>query len=129
MNGQEVEVNKDIAMRTIQPMSYSNALKLSPQDKINCVSMRNSPFLQTLWKLAEIIVVEARDEAMCVDPAHKEEQAARTTEAYVMNKLYWKLRIAVENGVSEHLSDLDAIASREALEDQAKIEEIILNQR
>lgn len=79
-------------------------------------------------KLMELMLVEARDEAVLISPAKKDEQLAALNTAHAMSKILLGFKERIQFLVDEQLADIRQIASQEAMQDRERCEEIILSQ-
>lgn len=123
MNGEEVLVRPYLA----QPkLSYADAADLSESEKMDLIAGSSTPFAQALFKLMETEIVRARNEAMECPPEEVAKQRTLMTIAHAMDKFYKNLRSRMEYTTTEHILNVRQKVQEADLQDQAKMEEIIL---
>lgn len=123
MNGSEVVTKRPQEAN----FSYSQTTELTDIEKMDLAVLHQDPRVRTLYKLMELQIIKARNDAMSADPAEEAKQRSLMTVAHAMDKFYKQLRGEIEFGVAEHIADVKTKALQEELKDQAKLEEIILH--
>lgn len=102
--------------------------ELNPTERIELATFSNTSYYPLIRKIMETLIVEQRDAAMAVDPANRDEQVARMTEAHAMGLLYTRFCKLTEQVVTEYRGEKQAEVARHALDDPAFIEKIVLGQ-
>lgn len=102
--------------------------QLSVMQKTDLFAFSHTETAKSLWELMENLVIEARDEAMSIDPADEKLQKARMDTAHAMAKFYTRLRKEIESLASERMGEIERLANEEILKDQERIEAIVLGQ-
>jgi hypothetical protein len=123
MNGEEAVI------RQPQPnnrFSYNQNVELTPEEMMDLTVFGAMPVAKTVYKVMESAIVDARNDAMECDPSLKDKRASLMDIAHGMDQFYKKVRSKIEFAQTEHLSDVRQKALQEELQDQAKIEEIIM---
>lgn len=108
------------------PLQSGRQVELSQAQQTEMIIWATSESFPVACQILENEVLNARDEAMVVDPADKETQHARMTEAHGMAKLYQRFRKQIENASSTQLAKLQEKANRSILKDREAIEKIIV---
>ncbi len=106
----------------------SRVTQLSVMQKTDLFAFSHTETAKSLWELMENVVVEARDEAMAIDPAEEKIQKARMDTAHAMAKFYTRIRKEIESLASEQMGEIERLANEEILKDQELIEAIVLDQ-
>lgn len=101
---------------------------LDRMEKADLFAFSHTTTCRALYKLMENLVVEARDEAMSVEPDQEKLQKAKMDTAHAMAKFYTRLRKEIETAASEHRGELQELANQEILGDRDVMEQIILDQ-
>jgi hypothetical protein len=101
---------------------------LNIAEKMGLFAFSHTEQCQALYKLMENMVIEARDDAMAVDPANEKEQKSKMDLAHAMGLYYTRIRKSIESTANEHIGELQRIANEEVLRDREQIEQIILDQ-
>ena len=109
-------------------MDEISPLPLDTKDRMDLVLLNGQPQLQALWKLMQNEVLRARDEAMLVDPAERDKQAAAMTVAHAMAKFFTRVRKSVEYQIAEHIGEVEALAAGHLKDDPEEIERLTLQQ-
>jgi hypothetical protein len=109
------------------PLETGRAVELTTNQQMDMIVWASSPTFPTACQILENEVLNARDEAMAVDPAEKETQHARMTEAHGMAKMYQRFRKQIEMASTNELAKLKERANRELLKDQELIENIVVS--
>lgn len=122
MNGEEREIRQAPNSR----FSYNQTRELTPEEMMDLTVFGAMPVSKTVYKVMEMAIADARDEAMECDPAREAVQRSLMTVAHAMDKFYKKVRGKIEFAQMEHLSDVKQKVLAEDMKDQEKIEEIIL---
>lgn len=100
------------------PLETGRAVELTTGEQMDIIVWSSSPTFLTVCKLLENIVLNARDEAMAVDPALRDVQYARMTEAHGIAAAYHKFRNEVDTASATELAKLKEKANRELAKDQ-----------
>lgn len=101
--------------------------ELSPQDQILLITTAESAGAKILFRIMEQEIIDARDEAMAVNPAKEAEQRAAMTVAHAMAKFYRKVRTRIQQEFQKHKESLIQ-AQQSVLDDPEEVEEMILSQ-
>jgi len=107
-------------------VSYAQNNELTDIEKMNLAVLHQDPRVKTLYKLMELEIVDARNEAMEADPAETAKQLSLMTVAHAMDKFYKHVRSRIEFSVAEHIADIKSKALQEELKDQEKLNDVIL---
>lgn len=102
--------------------------QLSVMQKMDLFAFSHTETAKSLWELMQNMIIEARDEAMAVDPAEEKVQKARMDTAHAMAKFYTRVRKEIEFLSNERMGEIERLANEEIMKDQDRIETIILNQ-
>lgn len=105
-----------------------NPVPLDLHQKMDLFAFSHTEAAKSLWALMENLIIEARDEAMAIDPAEEKIQKARTDTAHGMAKFYTRLRKEIESIASERVGEIQRLANEEILKDHEAVENIILSQ-
>ena len=73
-------------------------------------------------------VLDARDEAMAVDPVEEKKQVVRMTEAHAIAKFYQKIRKQIEFAAQEQIEEIKSKAAQEATQEQEFMEAVVMEQ-
>jgi len=122
MNGSEVVTKRPQE----SGFSYAQNNELTDIEKMDLAVLHQDPRVKTLYKLMELEIVDARNEAMEADPAETAKQLSLMTVAHAMDKFYRRVRSKIEFGVAEHVADVKAKMLQEELKDQERLNEVIL---
>jgi len=113
-------------------MEHSRAGKaleqLTPREKIDLITFRSTTAVETWYKLLDIIIQNARDEAMEIAPHETKRRLAAMDVAYAMDKGFRDLRNIVDAITQQHIADTKAIAAKELMMDKERIADIIVRQ-
>lgn len=110
------------------PLETGRQIQLTDAQKMDLIVWASSPVYSVIVDMLESEILDARDEAMATDPAEKEQQSARMTEAHGMAKLYQRFVKKVESCSQEQFAKVQEKANRAILKDQSIVDEIILSQ-
>lgn len=102
--------------------------ELTEAQKMELASLAGTNTGEVLFLLMENEVINARDEAMAVDPSDEKQQRAKMTIAHAMSKFYTRLRKQITYQFMEHYNRIQEKTAEATLEDRRTIEEIILKQ-
>lgn len=126
MNGEEVVIKK---RATKLPKLSLNAVKeLSNPEKLDLIVYCTNPQIEILWKLMEMEIIQFRDDAMAVDPAKKDEQSARMTEAHAVAKFYERVRNSIQYITQEHLNQAKQLEYEQQMQSPEEILKVLLSQ-
>lgn len=125
MRGSEVETKRKslVAKTTIGGQSAD----LSLAEKQDLVLFSGTPAYSAILKLMETMLVEARDEAVLISPAKRDERLAALDTAYAMSLCFLRLKEKISFLVEERLGEFKHQEAQRALEDQENLEAIILD--
>lgn len=126
MKGSEENSHRKRSTVPQTTIGSGQAVDLSESDKQDIVFAANH--YQPLYKLMELLIVKARDEAMLVDPSKEAEQRAAMTVAHAMSKFYLAIRAEVQFFVEGEHEKFKQKAAQEAIQEQETIENIVLQQ-
>jgi hypothetical protein len=125
MNGEEKEVPQ---VSSTPKLTNGRFVELTEPERMNLVLLASSPNYDTLKKLFEMEVIQARDEAMAVPPHEKEKRLALMDVAYAIAQFSTHVQQRIESAILEHKGAIAVAAAREATQDRNFIEKVILNQ-
>lgn len=109
-------------------LSSNRVLDLEPREKMDLFSFTHTSTAKALYKLMENLIIDARDEAMAVDPVDEKLQKSRIDGAHWFSVFYTRVRKSIESSAMEHIGELQRFANEEILTDRDQIENIILDQ-
>jgi hypothetical protein len=115
VNGEEKEIR----------LTDPNSKDLTDGEKMDLVVFSSTPTSKTVYKLMDLEVAQARDDAMECDPADEAKQRALMTVAHAMHKFAKGLKSRIEFAMSEHVADVRKKAIELELQDQEKVNAII----
>jgi len=118
MNGSEVESR----LPQLGPPT-----ELTDSEKMDLMAGDGTPYANAIKKLMKIEINKARDEAMECDPSDEKKQRALMTVAHAMEKFYKNLMSAIVFEKVSHLADVKHRIAEAELEDQEKLEAVILH--
>jgi len=124
MNGEEFVIKQP---QQASRFSYNQNVELTPEEQMDLTVFGAMPVAQVLYKVMESAIVDARNEAMECDPSLEAKQKSLMTVAHAMDQFYKKVRSKIEFAQREHLTDIRQKALALELQDQQKLEEIILS--
>jgi len=110
-------------------LMYGTPGELNDAEKMDLMAGDGTPYARAIDKLMKLEIVKARNAAMESDPADRNKQATLMTVAHAMNAFYENIRGQVLLEKTSHLADVKLRAAQEEMQDQQKVEEIILSQR
>ena len=102
---------------------------LDAAEKAELLQFSYTTTANIIFKVLEIMVIEARDEAAAVDPANEAEVRAKQGVAYTMGLLYAKFKEKVQGPALEHYGETKRILNARLAQEQEFIEDIIINQK
>jgi hypothetical protein len=118
MNGSEQETK----------LPYNpNSSELTDSEKMDLVAGDNTPYANAIKKLMRIEVAKAQAEAVECDPSDEKKQRSLLTIAHAMEKFRKNLLGSVTFEKSSHYADVQLKVAQQELEDQKKLEEVILH--
>ena len=118
MNGEEIECRQ----------AGPNQDEISNIDKMNLTLLAGTPGYESLKKLMKMEVVLARDTALAISPAKREERNAAMDIAHAMALFCNYIQKKIEFAVIEHVGEVREAAAREIAKEQSFIESVLLNQ-
>lgn len=110
------------------PLETGRRRELTNAQKMDLIVLSSNPAFEAVYILMENEVLDARDEAMAVDPVEEKKQVVRMTEAYAIAKYYGKIRKQIELAATDQLEAIRAKATQEAAQEQQFFEDIVLQQ-
>lgn len=123
MNGSEILTRQS---NPVTPeFGYDQVPELTVSEKMDLVVFSSMPVSKAVYKLMELEIVQARNEAMRANPAKVEEQRALMTVAHAMDKFYTNVRGKITFATGEHIADVKLKVQQVDMEDKEKLEEII----
>ena len=124
MNGEEREI-RNIPSASPQ-FAYSKNFDLTESEKMDLIVGRSTPFANALFKLMEAEIVQARNTAMECPPEKDATQRSLMTVAHAMDKFYKNLISRMDFNSQEHILSVRQKTQEMELQDQSRLEEIIL---
>lgn len=124
MNGEEFVIKQPPGVSPLN--TYGQVPELNASEKMDLTVFGATPTAKLLFKLMEIIVVRARNDAMRCPPDNRDKRISLLDIATAKDDFYKELRGEIEIATQEHILDIRIKAQQEELKDQAKLEEIIL---
>lgn len=121
MNGEEKEVKKP------RELNRRTVTELTEIEKIDLVVFSSMPVAETLFRIMEDEILEARDLAMATDPVNVKQVLALQAEAHAMARFYTRIRNKIEGSKVEHFGNIAAKAVEEAIQDQDELENLIIS--
>lgn len=110
-----------------QPQNIPNKVTpLTNSKQMDLIIMSSNPQIQALWELMELIILDARDEAMETDPAKREEQLAKMTMAHDFDKFYKRVRDHITYITREHLAAAQRLEVEKTLGTAEELERYLL---
>jgi len=108
------------------PLETGRQMEMTETAAQELIVWSTTPVYKTVCDLFESIVLDARDEAMAVDPAEEVKARARLTEAHAAAKVYQQFRDKIESLSADRLAKLKDKVNRQLIKDDAFIESVIL---
>ena len=129
MNGEEVEGRpRHTEPRPSNLLSVRKVEELTEGEKMDLLMFGQQEISKTVFKLMEMIIINARDNAMACDPSLIPQQKALMDGAHAKAEFYHEVRAAIKNAAEEHLAMIKQGEVEEALADEQFIENVILSQ-
>lgn len=125
MNGEETCVRKG-ATET-PTLSINKVVELTNQEQMDLIILSANPQLNTLWKFMEMEIVNARDEAMDVDPSEPVKQQSKMTIAHAMGRFYTHIRQRIAYVTREHLNEAQRLDYERKMGSPEEIEKILID--
>ncbi len=127
MNGEEVEGRPRYTAPTPSSMLGIRVVaELTQGEKTDLLMFAQTEVAKTVFKVMEMEIIDARDEAMACDPSEVVKQKALMDTAHAMAKFYTRIRNKM-SGVVDEFKQLAAEAEvEEAMDDQEFIQNAIL---
>ncbi len=126
MHGSERETRT----RTVTPQTTIGSNKIADltlAEKQDLVLFSGTPAYSAILKLMEAMLVEARDEAVLISPAKRDERLAALDTAHAMSQCFLRLKEKITYLVDEHLGEFKRMEAERAMEEQQNIEALILD--
>lgn len=127
MNGEEVEgrprysapkQNAQLGVRIVD--------ELSQGEKVDLMMFAQSEIAKTLFKLMEMKIISARDNAMACDPSKVAEQKALMDIAHAKASFYTEIRMEINGIVADAIAKQQEAEAEEATHDKEFLEAVIL---
>lgn len=112
----------------VRTLEHKRVEDLTPTENMELVTFAATSYFPLICKIMEYTIIEQRDEAMATDPSEEAKQRARMTEAHAMAKQYTRFRKMIDVARVEHMGAIAQTEVEKNLQDQAFIEELIINQ-
>lgn len=126
MKGSEVETRRKLEVPKTT-IGSTRVIDLPIAMKQDLVLFSGTPAYQAILMLMENMLIEARDEAVLIPPAKREERLAALDTAHAMSLCFLRLKEKITYLVDERLGEFRREAAEDALKDEAALEAIILN--
>lgn len=110
------------------PLETGRRRELTQAQKVDLIVLSSNPNFESVYILMENEVLDARDEAMAVDPVNEKLQAVRMSQAHTIAKFYAKIRKEIEFAATEQLDTIKTKAVQEATQEQEFLDSIVLEQ-
>lgn len=110
------------------PLITGRQTVLTDAQKMDLIVLSANPAFEVVYLLWENLVLDARDDAMAVDPSEPIKQTSRMTEAHALAKAYKRFRDNVTNSLAEQHSKIKLKVAADLANEQNFIEQIVLSQ-
>lgn len=110
------------------PLITGRQTELTDAQKMDLIVLSANPTFEVVYLLWENLILDARDEAMAVDPSEPAKQASRMTEAHALAKAYKRFRDNVTNSLAEQHGKIKLKVAETLAKEQDFIDQIVLSQ-
>jgi hypothetical protein len=129
MDGEEREgIPRYTAPKPSNFLSVRKVEELAEGEKMDLLMFGQQAISKTVFKLMEMIIINARDNAMACNPAKIVEQKALMDGAHAKAEFYHEIREAIRGAAEEHLAKMKQGEVEEAMADEEFVENVILSQ-